>query len=64
MMESLGAPQTHVGLKAMIAEIDSTGDGEISLREFFMIFRKAANGELQADGLSTLASSVDVAEVS
>eukprot|EP00045_Choanoeca_perplexa_P016974 m.236562 g.236562 ORF g.236562 m.236562 type:complete len:190 (-) comp17414_c0_seq3:1981-2550(-) len=62
MMESLGAPQTHVGLKAMIAEIDETGDSEISLREFFMIFRKAANGELQADGLSSIASSVDVSE--
>eukprot|EP00730_Choanoeca_flexa_P002208 TRINITY_DN10952_c0_g1_i1.p3 TRINITY_DN10952_c0_g1~~TRINITY_DN10952_c0_g1_i1.p3 ORF type:complete len:190 (+),score=64.27 TRINITY_DN10952_c0_g1_i1:1149-1718(+) len=62
MMEALGAPQTHVSLKNMIKEIDEDNDGEISLREFFMIFRKAANGELQAEGLSAIASSIDVSE--
>lgn len=39
MMEKLGAPQTHVGLKAMISEIDEDNDGKISFREFLLIFR-------------------------
>ena len=47
----------------MIKEIDDDNDGEISLREFFMIFRKAAAGELQAEGLSAIVSSIDVSEV-
>lgn len=63
MMESLGAPQTHVALKGMIKEIDDDNDGEISLREFFMIFKKAALGELQAEGLTAIADSVNVSEV-
>lgn len=33
MMEKLGAPQTHVGLKSMIAEIDEDNDGKVSYRE-------------------------------
>lgn len=33
MMEKLGAPQTHVGLKNMIAEIDEDNDGKVSYRE-------------------------------
>lgn len=33
MMEKLGAPQTHVGLKNMIAEIDEDNDGKVSFRE-------------------------------
>jgi len=33
MMEVLGAPQTHLGLKAMIQEVDEDGDGRISFRE-------------------------------
>ena len=32
MMERLGAPQTHLGLKAMIKEADEDGDGAISFR--------------------------------
>lgn len=32
-MEKLGAPQTHVGLKNMIAEIDEDNDGKVSYRE-------------------------------
>ena len=32
MMEGLGAPQTHLGLKAMIKEADEDGDGAISFR--------------------------------
>ncbi|CAH3038133.1 unnamed protein product [Porites lobata] len=66
MMEKLGAPQTHVGLKAMIAEIDEDNDGKVSFREFLLIFRKAAAGELDEDsGLSQLAklAEVDVDEV-
>ena len=33
MMEKLGAPQTHLGLKAMIKEVDEDLDGMISFRE-------------------------------
>lgn len=66
MMEKLGAPQTHVGLKNMIAEIDEDHDGQVSYREFLLIFRKAAAGELIEDsGLSQLAklSEIDISDV-
>lgn len=33
MMEKLGAPQTHLGLKAMIKEVDEDNDNKISFRE-------------------------------
>ena len=33
MMEKLGEPQTHLGLKAMIKEVDEDNDGCISFRE-------------------------------
>lgn len=39
MMEKLQAPQTHLGLKEMIAEIDEDNDGKISFLEFLMIFK-------------------------
>lgn len=39
MMEKLAAPQTHLGLKAMIAEVDEDQDGKISFREFLLIYR-------------------------
>lgn len=39
MMEKLGAPQTHIGLKGMIAEVDEDKDGKISFREFMLIYR-------------------------
>lgn len=39
MMERLGAPQTHLGLKAMISEVDEDGDNKISFREFLLIYR-------------------------
>jgi len=66
MMEKLGAPQTHLGLKAMIKEVDEDEDGAISFREFMLIFRKAEAGELTEDsGLSLLAKQfeIDVEEV-
>ncbi|KAB5550108.1 hypothetical protein PHYPO_G00049900, partial [Pangasianodon hypophthalmus] len=49
MMEKLGAPQTHIGLKNMIREVDEDYDGKLSYREFLLIFRRAAAGELQDD---------------
>ncbi|KAH0509399.1 Eukaryotic translation initiation factor 4E type 2 [Microtus ochrogaster] len=64
MMEKLGAPQTHLGLKSMIKEVDEDFDGKLSFREFLLIFHKAAAGELQEDsGLLALAklSEIDVA---
>merc|ERR1712029_209074 len=66
MMEKLGAPQTHLGLKAMIKEVDEDDDGAISFREFLIIFRKSAAGELDLEsGLGQLATltEVDVDEV-
>ena len=33
MMEKLGEPQTHLGLKGMIKEVDEDNDGQISFRE-------------------------------
>ncbi|VFV36729.1 Hypothetical predicted protein [Lynx pardinus] len=65
MMEKLGAPQTHLGLKSMIKEVDEDFDGQLSFREFLLIFHKAAAGELQEDsGLMALAklSEIDVAQ--
>jgi hypothetical protein len=66
MMEKLGNPQTHVSLKAMIKEVDEDGDEEISYREFLLIFRKAASGELQGSPFSTIvemANEINVSEV-
>lgn len=67
MMEKLGAPQTHLGLKAMIKEVDEDEDGAISFREFLLIFRKSAAGELNTDsGLEVLVAKqneIDVDEV-
>ncbi|XP_030634392.1 EF-hand domain-containing protein D1 [Chanos chanos] len=63
MMEKLGAPQTHLGLKNMIKEVDEDYDGKLSFREFLLIFRRAAAGELQEEsGLMALArlSEIDV----
>ncbi|KAM4806169.1 EF-hand domain-containing protein D2 [Urocitellus parryii] len=62
MMEKLGAPQTHLGLKNMIKEVDEDLDSKLSFREFLLIFRKAAAGELQENGLHVLArlSEIDV----
>ncbi|KAI4885675.1 hypothetical protein NFI96_020076, partial [Prochilodus magdalenae] len=56
MMEKLGAPQTHLGLKSMIREVDEDYDGKLSFREFLLIFHRAAAGELQEEsGLMALA---------
>ncbi len=33
MMEKIGAPQTYLGLKNMIKEVDEDNDGKISFRE-------------------------------
>lgn len=66
MMEKIGAPQTHLGLKGMIAEVDEDKDGKISFREFLLIYRKAKAGDLNLDsGLSQLArlTEINVEEV-
>ncbi|NXW20043.1 EFHD1 protein, partial [Circaetus pectoralis] len=65
MMEKLGAPQTHLGLKNMIKEVDEDFDGKLSFREFLLILKKAAAGELEEDsGKKTLAklSEIDVSK--
>ncbi|KAF7267704.1 hypothetical protein GWI33_019094 [Rhynchophorus ferrugineus] len=65
-MEVLGAPQTHLGLKAMIKEVDEDNDGRLSFHEFMMVFRKARAGELEEDsGLSELVrlTEIDVEKV-
>lgn len=66
MMEELGAPQTHLGLKAMIKEVDEDGDNRLSFREFLLVYRKARAGELEdGSGLAQLAklTEVDVEKV-
>lgn len=66
MMEKLGAPQTHLGLKQMISDVDEDRDGKISFREFLLIYRKAQAGELDCDsGLNQLArlTEINVEEV-
>ncbi|XP_054769073.1 EF-hand domain-containing protein D2 homolog [Lytechinus pictus] len=61
MMEKLEAPQTHLGLKAMIKEVDEDMDQKISFREFLLIFKKAAAGELaEGSGLSQLAQLTEI----
>jgi hypothetical protein len=61
MMELLGAPQTHVGLKAMIKEVDEDDDGRLSFREFLLVYRKARAGELDENsGLAQLAKLTEV----
>ncbi|XP_055335237.1 EF-hand domain-containing protein D2-like [Paramacrobiotus metropolitanus] len=61
MMEKLGAPQTHLALKHMISEVDEDKDGKLNFREFLLIFRKAAAGELQdQSGLFVLASLTEI----
>ncbi|XP_071945093.1 EF-hand domain-containing protein D2-like [Antedon mediterranea] len=61
MMEKLGAPQTHMSLKGMIHEVDEDLDSKINFREFLLIFRKAAAGELDADsGLCELAKLTEI----
>ncbi|KAM9317216.1 EF-hand domain-containing protein D1 [Gastrophryne carolinensis] len=61
MMEKLGAPQTHLGLKNMIKEVDEDMDSKMNFREFLLIFRKAAAGELDEDsGLMSLAKLCEI----
>ncbi|GJQ86104.1 hypothetical protein Trydic_g15260 [Trypoxylus dichotomus] len=61
MMEVLGAPQTHLGLKQMIKEVDEDEDGRLSFREFLLVYRKAKAGELHEDsGLAKLAALTEV----
>lgn len=66
MMEKLKVPQTHLGLKDMIRQVDEDQDNKINFKEFLMIFRKAKNGEFkQSSGLQQLFDQVweiDVAE--
>uniref|UniRef100_F6QSH6 EF-hand domain-containing protein n=1 Tax=Monodelphis domestica TaxID=13616 RepID=F6QSH6_MONDO len=64
MMEKLGDPLTHLGLKEMIREVDEDLDSKLSFREFLLIFPKAASGKLEEDsGLMSLAklSEINVA---
>ena len=64
MMEKLEAPQTYLGIKEMIKEVDADGDGALSFRDFLGIFRKAQAGELQSAGLQAFSrlSEIDVDE--
>ena len=51
-----------VRAQAMIAEVDMDADGQLSFFEFLTIYKKAALGELVAEGLKTIAASCNVAE--
>ncbi|VDM54387.1 unnamed protein product [Angiostrongylus costaricensis] len=52
MMEKLGEAQTHIALKEIIRKVDEDQDGKISLREFFLIFRLAAQNQLGCSEVS------------
>ncbi|VDN04289.1 unnamed protein product [Thelazia callipaeda] len=59
MMEKLGEAQTHIALKNMLKLVNQ--DGKVSLREFMLIFRCAASGQLSCGKVfNELAASVDV----
>lgn len=49
MMEKLGAPQTHLGLKNMIKEVDEDFDSKLSFREVGPA--AALSPRLQPEGL-------------
>merc|ERR1712137_686888 len=63
MMEKLGHPQTHLGLKAMIKEVDEDSDDLISYKEFLLIFRYAKTGQLKSEGLKAIPGHVNVDDV-
>lgn len=50
MMEKLGAPQTHLGLKSMIKEVDEDFDGKLSLREVPATCRPGPGGAVALRG--------------
>eukprot|EP00794_Sanderia_malayensis_P012731 gene12731-14036_t len=60
MMEKLGEPQTHLALKEMIKTVDEDNDGQISFREFMLIFKYAREGTLVIEGLKCIADCCDV----
>uniref|UniRef100_A0A0N5ATR3 EF-hand domain-containing protein n=1 Tax=Syphacia muris TaxID=451379 RepID=A0A0N5ATR3_9BILA len=63
MMEKLGEPQTHIALKTILKLVDEDKDGKVNLREFLLIFRYAATGQLScSEVFNELASSVDVSK--
>jgi allograft inflammatory factor 1 len=48
MLEKLGQPKTHIELKKMIAEVDTTGKGVINFRDFLeMMLGKSSNSVLK-----------------
>jgi hypothetical protein len=62
-LEKMGVPQTHLQLKALMAEIDVDGDEKVSYIEWLSIFLKAKNGTLMSEGLKKIAASIKVEEV-
>ena len=46
MMETLGAPQTHLSLKKMIQEVDTDGDSKISFNEVSHFFFRLLSSPL------------------
>eukprot|EP01108_Squamamoeba_japonica_P002695 TRINITY_DN2312_c0_g1_i1.p2 TRINITY_DN2312_c0_g1~~TRINITY_DN2312_c0_g1_i1.p2 ORF type:complete len:177 (-),score=52.56 TRINITY_DN2312_c0_g1_i1:548-1078(-) len=61
-LEKMGAPQSHLALRALIKEIDLDLDGKISYEEFLMIFKLAKEGKLVSEGLKKIAACVNVDE--
>lgn len=52
---------TNILILFPLQEVDEDFDGHICFREFLLIFRKAAAGELKADsGLSVLAKQCEI----
>lgn len=64
MFETLGAPQTHLALKKLMADVDEDKDNKINFREFLLIFRKAGSDEFAIDdSISVLACSLNEIDV-
>lgn len=47
MMEKIGQPKTHLELKKMIQEVDSTGKGTINFRDFLIMMTGKKSSILQ-----------------
>eukprot|EP01132_Coremiostelium_polycephalum_P004862 gene4862-6059_t len=47
MMEKIGQPKTHLELKKMIQEVDSTGKGTINFRDFLQMMTGKKSSILQ-----------------
>ncbi|EDV23902.1 EF-hand domain-containing protein D2 [Trichoplax sp. H2] len=62
MMEKLGNPQTHSSLKNILLTVDEDKDNMINFREFLLLFRHVAAGDLttDSDAMTALANLAEI----